>query len=350
MGQAGKSLDPFAKECFSGIKGYLAISILVHHLYLFTAFFSNTSIGDALYQLGHFGVVCFFFLSGFGLFSSYKTKGEVYVKSLLLGRIIPFYLSYLFVVAIYTAYNLLMHNPISANLMIRSLTYGGTIVNFGWYFQTALLMYILFYVLKLLIKDDVTFIAILGTIILAFIFLYYFFISSEKTEYEPTFSFFVGIVFAHVYHRKGSLFAHKPALFTAIGLAAFLSLAAFSTMYNFRYNDYQWVACKSDFIYLLLMMVTDLALIFFMTACIAFVGKTAPCLICNPFSRFLGKHSLEIYGLQGLFLCLLDDKIGNRVIYATVAVMCIIASSLPVHQFLYWVKRWVSKCAPKQSC
>ena len=121
MKQVGESINPFSKENFIGVKGYLAILIIIHHLYQFTAFLSDPSFGYALYLLGHYGVICFLFLSGFGLFSSYLSKGETYIKSFLRNRLLPFYLSYLFFVIVYIVYGLINHSSISTYLILRSL-------------------------------------------------------------------------------------------------------------------------------------------------------------------------------------------------------------------------------------
>ena len=350
MEQTKGSINPFSKESFLGIKGYLAILILIHHLYQFTAFLSDTSFGYALYLLGHYGVVCFLFLSGFGLFSSYKAKGETYINSFLRNRVLPFYLSYLFFVLIYTIYSLLNHGSVSVVLMLQSLTFGSTIVNFGWYFQTALLMYLLFFIIRKLIANDSAFVLVLGGAILLFIFSYYFLISSSKTNYEPAFSFFVGVLFAYINDQKKAIFSKHPWLITVCGLVIFIALAAFSTFYNFRYNDYKWVPSFEDFIYLLLTMLSDLALAVFLTGFIAWVGTTSPRLIDNPVSRFFGNHSLEIYGLQGLFLSFLENKIGNRAIYAAVAVLCIIVVAIPVHKLLGLIKKRITATKSSQSC
>ena len=348
--QSGESINPFSKENFIGIKGYLAILIIIHHLYQFTAFLSDTSFGYALYLLGHYGVICFLFLSGFGLFSSYLSKGDAYIKTFLRNRLLPFYLSYIFFVIIYTIYGLINHSSISLNLILRSLTWGDTVVFFGWYFQTALLMYIMFFILKLVIKNDTAFVWGLGAAVLLFIFVYYFFISSQKNNYEPAFSFFLGVLFAYINGQKNTLFSKKPGIKTICGLAVFLLLASFSTLYNFRYNDYQWVASFSDFIYLLLMMITDFSLVFFLTAFISAVGRSVPGIISNPVSRFFGMHSMAIYGIQGLFLSFWINKIGNRPLYPVVAVSCIIIFSIPVHMFLTWLKKCIISRKPNQSC
>ena len=97
-------------------------------------------------------------------------------------------------------------------------------------------MYLLFFILKLVIKNDTVFVLVLGITVLSFIFVYYFFISSEKTNYEPAFSFFLGVLFAHINGQKNTLFSKKPGIKAVCGLAAFLLLAALSTFYNFRYK------------------------------------------------------------------------------------------------------------------
>ena len=135
----------YSKENFLGLKGYLALCVLIHHLYQFTGFFSNTNVGYAFLLLGHWAVIGFIFLSGYGLYTSYRLKGEGYIRSFPRTRLFPFYVTYLVFVATYVVYEFIGQQAVTATALLRSLTYGSTIVSFGWYFQLTYVMYLFFY-------------------------------------------------------------------------------------------------------------------------------------------------------------------------------------------------------------
>lgn len=334
--------NPFSKESFLGLKGYLAILIIIHHLYQFTCFFVGTSFGTVLYHLGHYAVVVFLFLSGFGLFSSYLAKGETYIRTFLRNRIIPFYVTYLIFVVIYAVYALINGSSVTASQIIRSLTYGYTIVGFGWYFQTALLMYLFFYILKLIFKNENAFVVALGVAIAAFIILYYFFVSSTKTYYEPAFSFYLGVLASYIYSQKKTVFTKSAWLKALVWLVLFIGLAAFSIFYNYRFNDYKWEPLASDFVYMLLQMASDLALNAFVLFFTAAVMPVAPGFIVNPISRFIGARSLEIYAIQGILFGVLYKIIGNRAVFAAVAVTCLIPIGVLLHMLTTAVKNLIT--------
>lgn len=334
----------YSRDTFQCLKGYLAICILVHHLYQFGVFLSGSTLGYPFLLLGHWGVVIFMFMSGFGLFSSYLSKGDTYIKSFFRARLLPFYVTYLFFVALYTCFELINGKEITASEILHSLTYGGTIISFGWYLQLTLLMYLLFYILKLIFRNEGAFIYALCISVLIFLIIN-FCLSSQKNVYEPSFAFVLGVIFAGRNYHMPVLFSQKPVPFAVIGLLSFLAITLVTTLIVFRYSDVLESNILADLLYLLLMMVADLSLVIFVLTFNVIANRSFSKVIVNPVSRFLGKYSLEIYALQGLFLRLLNNKISNRAVYAAVAVSCIILFSIPVHMFLSSVKKALSKKA-----
>ncbi len=337
MNQSNSS-NAFSKETFSCLKGYLAVCILIHHLHQFTGFLSDTSFGYPFLLLGHWAVVIFMFMSGYGLFTSYLAKGDSYIKSFPKKRLLPFYVTYLFFVLIYAVYELIVTGSLRPAEIVRSLTYGGTIVSFGWYFQLTLLMYIFFYVLKLLLKDDRVFLIVIGASILIFLAVN-FLISSQKTVYEPAFAFYLGLIISHFQAGKEPLFTKKPLIAAFMSLGSFLLLTLAKTLMEYRCEKLMASNRAVDLAYLVLMMVSDLFLIVFVLAFATLAMRSFPRLIKNPCSRFLGTYSLEIYALQGLFLRLLNGMISNRALYSAVAVICIILCAIPVHMGIAFVKK-----------
>ncbi len=341
MEQVKKETAAYSKDSFQCLKGYLALCVLTHHLYQFTGFLSDTSFGYAFLLLGHWAVVVFMFMSGFGLFSSYLSKGTSYIKSFPRARLLPFYAVYLFFVFIYTCFEIFNGKKITLSEILHSLTYGGTIVSFGWYLQLTILMYLFFYILKILFKNEKAFICALFLSIFIFMAVN-FVISSQKNVYEPAFSFAIGVLFAYLNHLKPVLFAKRTVFYILVGGASFIGLTLIGTLMVYRCTDLMNSNALIDLLYLILMMLTDLALIVFVLSFAVVASNAFPKFIINPVSSFLGTYSLEIYALQGLVLRFLINKISNRAIYVAVAVLCIIVLSVPVHKLLSQLKKTVS--------
>ncbi|MBO4679306.1 MAG: acyltransferase family protein [Lachnospiraceae bacterium] len=342
MIQHEKDLTAYSRDNFQCLKGYLAICVLIHHAYQFVGFLSNTFLGYPLYLLGHLAVTLFMFMSGFGLFSSYLSKGESYIKSFPRNRLLPYYLSYLVFAVIYFINNILRGVTIPFTLVITTLTYGGTVVGFGWYLQLTLLMYVLFFVLKLLFRNDKAFIAALCVCVTVFIGIR-FGMLTLKNNYEPAASFVIGAILAYFNAKRPVLFSKKASLSVVISLVSFLVLTAFSTRFLYKFYYDMEVNRPLDFTYLLLMLVCDFALICFVLSFTLLTNRYCRGVIANPLSKFFGIFSLEMYALQGLVFGFLDDKYDNRTLYVAVAVSCVIILSIPLHGLTSLIKKAVVK-------
>ena len=342
------SANPFSKDTFMCVKGYLAVCVLIHHLHQFTGFLNGTNLGYALTLLGHWAVVLFMFMSGYALFSSYLSKGDSYIKEFPRTRLLPFYLSYLFFVLIYTVYETIIGNPPSLAYLLRSVTLGGTIVSFGWYLQLTLFVYIIFYVFKSIFDDDDVFICALAISVAAFIIIS-FFLSVQKNLYEPAFVFFLGVLFAYWKNKESLHLVNKSVTFTALGLALFTVATVIGTYMVFRHSDIIEASLMYDMFYLIIMVCADAALIVFVLSFIVILKKTAPGIIVNPIGKFLGTYSLEIYVFQGLVLRILRNFISNEVLYAAVSAICVILISMPMHKLLKLMKYGFSVMLTKRS-
>ncbi len=134
----------FTKEQTEMIKGVAILLMLVHHLFGFPEWYTEgvSYIGISLrantleYVLGQFGHICvavFAFITGYGMFFSYRS-GSVIKKSAKKG--LSFLIGYwlvLFVIAI--PVNLLLgKRDITVSLVLNNLFgYDNTLVSFGWY-------------------------------------------------------------------------------------------------------------------------------------------------------------------------------------------------------------------------
>ena len=78
--QTEKQCAPIGKDYFcrvttNQLKGYLALGVLVHHTFQCTQFIPrDTVLGSFLSCLGGYCVSLFFFISGYGLLTSFSNR------------------------------------------------------------------------------------------------------------------------------------------------------------------------------------------------------------------------------------------------------------------------------------
>lgn len=144
--------DYLSNKTFLCLKGWFALCILVHHIQLFTKIGDGTYWMHILGNLGYWSVGMFIFMSGFGLYESYRTKGMSYINCFPRNRLLVYELYYLLFVGIYFVFDLIKGVPHSAIEYMQTLTYGSTIISFGWYLQLNLVLYIFFWLVFKFVK------------------------------------------------------------------------------------------------------------------------------------------------------------------------------------------------------
>ena len=147
-----KKLDVLSRENMDCLKGIFAVCVLIHHLFQYSGLFRRTILGSILQLLGSWSVAIFFFFSGYGLLVSYKKSGENYIKKFFKNKIIPFYTIICLLIVIYLVENIILGKVVTTLQIIKSFSFGGTIIGNGWYLQVQLLLYVLFYIITYYIK------------------------------------------------------------------------------------------------------------------------------------------------------------------------------------------------------
>ena len=197
--QAGISSD-----CSNCLKGIFAICVLIHHLYQHCGLLHQTIIGGCLQAAGYLSVSCFFFLSGYGLYASYMSKGETYINGFLKRKIAPFYCLILFFTVIYFVEGILTGQTFSAGIMLKSVTFGGTIIGNGWYLQVQLLLYLFFLATFRMVKDGrLRILFIFGECLLFCTCLYA--LGYSSTWFESVLAFPVGMMWREKDHRMANV-------------------------------------------------------------------------------------------------------------------------------------------------
>ena len=310
--QAGISSD-----CSNCLKGFFAICVLIHHLYQHSGLLNQTIIGGCLQAAGYLSVSCFFFLSGYGLYASYMSKGETYINAFFKRKIAPFYCLILFFTAIYSVKGILFGQTLSAGIILKSITFGGTIIGNGWYLQIQLFLYLFFLVTFRTVKDSrLCIFLIFVECLLSCICLYV--LGYPSTWFEGVFAFPIGMMWYENEHRianvnrKTSFCYYRGVIYFTIFCIAFVGS------------------------YLLDNQVISLILKMVSAVCFAVFVATATHLIHieNKITRWLGKYSMEIYLVQGLFLTLFHSdmiNIGNPYLYVLLVTVSVLIAAVALH-------------------
>ena len=303
-----------SRDNFKCFKGYLAICVFIHHLFQFTGLFWDTFIGYPMYLLGHFAVILFLFASGFGLGSSVLAKPDSYIKEFPKKRLLPYYVTYLFFVALYVIYEFKWGSGISGSLLLRSLFYGGTYISFGWYLQLTLVLYIVFYLIFRLFKKTGVRLFCLWLFVVLFMGIS-FMIYPPESNYIYVFAFAVGISLAYLKNRIAEFLSRHPYMAFIFMTACFCIFTVVRVRILFRLKEQIYGFHSYGLLYLCAMMISDTFLIFMIITLLCVINRLAPKVIDNPVSRFLGRYSLEMYAIQGLVLRVLNGVIKNPYAY-----------------------------------
>lgn len=132
--------DGFSLEKTKALRGLLALLVVLHHLYLF----SPEGYLYVIYDL--MGILCvtlFFFLSGYGLEKSARSK-PAYEKKILSSRIPSVLIPYLCLTGIYWLGSFIMGDGYTVGQVLAGFGNGFPIVANAWYIHCLLAFYLSF--------------------------------------------------------------------------------------------------------------------------------------------------------------------------------------------------------------
>lgn len=310
-----KILDIKTNSC---LKGILACMVLICHLHARVSLFSTNILGTIFTAFGYLAVSVFFFLSGYGLHES-SANQKNYIEHFPKKKLLPFFLICAFTILIYLSRDILVGNDINAISVLQSFLFGGTIVDNGWYLQSQLLFYLIFYILYKFVKSSK---ACGLNIIMVFVFIFYCIICATlkmpTTWYEAGLCFPLGALYSQYKEKINSTcFKRKNFIVFFICIFAMFILALF-------------LGNKQILITPLRIFVKIVSSLLFCVLCVMTVLTIN---IKNIVTSFFGKISLEIYVLQGIFLNLFKKTIiiKNDILYIAIVIICTILSSLLLH-------------------
>lgn len=336
-----KKAFSFTKEHTEIIKGVAIILMLFHHLFGFPEWYTQgvSYIGIPLrantaeYIIGQFGHICvslFAFITGYGMFFSYKS-GSIIKKSFKKG--VSFLICYwliLFGVAI--PVNLALgKTDITLSLIVKNMfTYDHTLVSFAWYVRFYLAMLVtlpVFY--RMLTKHAAVTIPVflllpamanylLGTVSSSNYFI------GKAVYYGMEYFLWITCALMGLCFARYGLFEKMGKLFSYLGKAELVVCAALMLVLIYLR------AYKSDTIGIIFSFDSIYAPVFiFLTVKLI---KVVP-EIFRKFLKLMGKHSMNIWFLHSLFFFrtseLMKYAYAPRVsvlIVAWVIVICLVLS------------------------
>lgn len=275
----------------------------------------NTAIGGVLQAFGYLSVACFFFLSGYGLYASYQIKGKQYIKNFLWNKIIPFYVVMCLFIVIYSGENIIIGQNTSIVTIIKSLTFGGTIIGYGWYLQVQLVLYLFFYITFKYGKEDSRIVYIIGECMGMCIILYL--CGFAPTLYEGIMAFPLGMLWCK--YQNKLYFLRKKRIAFVVTMVVFMVVCTCFVVSRILTNKILSIIWKS------------MSAVIFPTVVAVSVNWIS---IENKITRILGKYSMEIYILQGLFLSMFHQSVFNIInpyMYILSVIICVTAGSFIMH-------------------
>ena len=320
------------------LKGILAICIIFCHLWgvisleapkLSEGIIGHT-IGRICTVLGYLSVAVFFFLSGYGLTLQYQKRGERYLKNFLQQRIVPLYIINIFLIFFYWGARALFGEQISWRLLVSSFVFGGTVIASGWYLQSILLFYGLFFLSFKYFKKGVS--QILTLIAGFFIYLVLcFLLRLESTWYESSCCLIIGVIWG----KFGNSITVKLEAKKTLATYLFLSAVLFGI--TFIFGNFSFLSES------LRISIKCLSSCFFVIFVVLLL-RVLP--IDNFITYFLGKISLEIYVFHGFFLMLYNCKwihIHNWILYSVLVIVSTIVWAWVIHPLFSKVLKFRKK-------
>lgn len=299
------------KENTDCIKGICAIAILIAHLYSRTGIGSTIGLGPILTSFGYLGVSVFFALSGYGLAYSYENKkgiirfrennilntkgnGEGYLSNFLRNRVLSTYFLQAFCVLLYGLSHLLFLGPVSLKAFVQSFFLFDTVVTNGWYLQTIIVFYLIFYCSYQWLHRYQYVGVGLGLMFFVLICVAY---GVSKTWYECSFCFLLGFILYYMRFELQGVINKNTLFITTYLVVSFLFIAMF-VLGNGQY-------IKPLMVRVPIKMMSSVLFAFL----VLFVSNRVS--VKNRLTKWLSYYYLEIYLFQGIVFMALRNRFWN---------------------------------------
>ena len=307
--------DYLGVKSTTGLKGFLALGIVLHHLSQWV------TTGEEFSNFGYMGtyiVSVFFFLSGYGLYVQNEKK-ENYLDSFLVKRLFKILIPFIFISSIYLIYRKINGQELSNSFFIDLFKKGSTVIYNGWFVDIIILMYIFFYISFRMFSDK-TIAILVNTVLIIFYIVLAIKLGYGFWWYNSSLPFVLGLVWAKNKENIDRLL--KKYYF--IPLVSVTVLLFVSHQYSFILQKFHLV---DNYSYALAANIDNVIFTFYLILIVRKIDFS------NNYLLFLGRVSFELYMIHGLVISIFGKYFEtsrlNDIIFTT--------SVLIVSIFLAWL-------------
>lgn len=155
--------EPFSLDTSKAVQGFAAVAIILHHL-------SQDLLEDAgpfrfLSECGVLFVGIFFFFSGYGLYTSLRTKKD-YLKGFLRKRLITILIPFYMCIAVFTIASCICGARYKTKRLLSVLSGWSLINSHMWYIVEIAVLYLAFFIFYRLIKNRTAATAVMALFVL----------------------------------------------------------------------------------------------------------------------------------------------------------------------------------------
>ena len=307
--------DYLGVKSTSGLKGFLALGIVFHHLSQWVT--TGTEFSNFGY-MGTYIVSVFFFLSGYGLYVQNERKVS-YLDNFLVKRLSKILTPYIIISIIYLIYRSINGQVLSSSFFIDLFKKGSTVIYNGWFVDIIILMYIFFYISFRMFSDK-TIAILVNTVLIIFYIVLAIKLGYGFWWYNSSLPFVLGLVWAKNKENIDRLL--KKYYF--IPLVSVTVLLFVSHQYSFILQKFHLV---DNYSYALAANIDNVIFTFYLILIVRKIDFS------NNYLLFLGRVSFELYMIHGLVISIFGKYFEtsrlNDIIFTT--------SVLIVSIFLAWL-------------
>lgn len=276
--------DYLSQNNSNSLRGIVAIAIVLQH---FSGWFIRPYFLIPFKHFGYLGVALFFFLSGYGLYYSFKNKEDYlkfFWKKRLLSLLIPYYIANI----LYIIVEFIMGEDVRLLDVISSIYGGYLYISVAWYIFVLILLYAVFYISFKMKSSKVSSVVFTVLFITLTVILYAF--KGNDPYTRSLFAFPAGIIW-YKYKATIDKYIHRKWYFCFV-----LSLLLLGFGFGFK------IIGTLYRIPMIVFAANNFSSMFFCVFILIFISKIR---LNNKCISFIGKISMEVYLYHMLILNLL---------------------------------------------
>lgn len=283
------------------IKGILQILIILHHL---SQNEHNLRFLNYFHKFGMYSVGIFFFLSVYGLSKQLKSNREKYLDSFLKKRFLKIFMAvFLFTIIALITRVLVLNETWTAFELIDVYKNGSSIIFNGWYLNSILIIYLLFYVSFKTTKNDKISYILFSTFIIAYIFILKQ-LGFGLWWYNSMSLLIFGVIFVNFEDKILKFLDRFYLILLPTSIFAFYMLDRFAYSFIERYN--------------IPISYSILQNIMCINFCIMLILIFKKVKLKSKILEFLGNISFEMYMIHGLVMKVLDLHFKTDIFYVII--------------------------------